>query len=834
MATADELLATLTNSEEETVLTINNDLRTITIPKSITALGVEADDDVHRLYFRMPRMCGDTDLSTFNIRINYLNARNEGDIYVVTDKKILTSSITFSWLVGPNALAAKGNIKFIVCLKDSDADGNILREFNTTIATLPVLEGLEVDAYPLEGELQDVLEQLQSLTEAKVSEIATAGSEQVTKVQQESTNQQDNIVEKGREVLATIPEDYQTTYNLATEAARTKADAIICSVEGTTIRVSDAASDPLRGLGLFGKTTQVTTTGTQLFNPYAEQNTSFGIATVENNGARITVTGTYYVSWPLVLKAGTTYYINFGTVGTATNRAIRFEYPDKEITGTITNPASFTPTEDTVSVYLYAGLGTEGTIIYENVQISEGSSAIPWEPYSGSVVSPSPEWPQSLVNIEKPTVDIYGKNLAVQNHALDYTAKGVNISTLENASEVLLNGTAESLFSHTVLRTRTLSPGTYTVSTIGVNKHDDGHDRLYIADYYTGKVYANYLRDGSPKTITLSEHTRLRIDMVFKEGSVYNNATLKIQIEAGTAATEYEQCKVVQSVSADYTTSGIPVESDGNYTDSNGQQWICDEIDFERGVYVQRIGTTVFDGSTDEIWYDELILDNSVMFRIQISDSVNVGNVVGKDYLCSNFAVKNMYNSDVQGTQHTMQQFYFRVNKTVLSTADMDGFRAYLEGSPMTVNYVLKTPVETSLTAEEIESFKTLYSIYPNTTIMNSATAWMAVKYNADTEIWIDNRITERLPLKSTTITLYKDKWVENGLKYSQVVTINGTTANSKIDLQPSPDQLADFVAGGVSLTTTNDNGVVTVYAIGATPEGDCSMQVLITEVVQV
>ena len=34
---------------------------------------------------------------------------------------------------------------------------------------------------------------------------------------------------------------------------------------------------------------------------------------------------------------------------------------------------------------------------------------------------------------------------------------------------------------------------------------------------------------------------------------------------------------------------GILVDSGGNYTDESGQQWICDEADFERGVYVQRV-----------------------------------------------------------------------------------------------------------------------------------------------------------------------------------------------------------------------------------------------------
>lgn len=35
---------------------------------------------------------------------------------------------------------------------------------------------------------------------------------------------------------------------------------------------------------------------------------------------------------------------------------------------------------------------------------------------------------------------------------------------------------------------------------------------------------------------------------------------------------------------------GIPVDTGGNYADSTGQQWVCDEVDFERNVFVKRIG----------------------------------------------------------------------------------------------------------------------------------------------------------------------------------------------------------------------------------------------------
>ena len=140
MATADELLSTI---DTDKTLIIDKDLRTIIIPSSVKNLGVESDDDVLRLKFSMPRMYGDVDLSDFSIYINYMNAKNTGDVYVVDDKTIADDTITFSWLVGRVALAYKGSVRFIVCMKKHDGDSNVIQEYNTTIASLPVLEGLE-------------------------------------------------------------------------------------------------------------------------------------------------------------------------------------------------------------------------------------------------------------------------------------------------------------------------------------------------------------------------------------------------------------------------------------------------------------------------------------------------------------------------------------------------------------------------------------------------------------------------------------------------------------------------------------------------------------------
>ena len=146
-------------AESEEILIIDNDLRTITIPSSAQTVGVESDEDVRRLNFQMPKQYGEVDLSEFNIRINFVNANNQGDVYAVTDKAVSGDNITFSWLVGRNALAYRGNIRFIVCLKKTDAEGVVQQEFNTTLAQLTVLEGLETTEAVV-AENPDIIEQI--------------------------------------------------------------------------------------------------------------------------------------------------------------------------------------------------------------------------------------------------------------------------------------------------------------------------------------------------------------------------------------------------------------------------------------------------------------------------------------------------------------------------------------------------------------------------------------------------------------------------------------------------------------------------------------------------
>lgn len=167
------------NAEDNEVIVIDNDLRKITIPASITLLGVESDENVRTLHFQMPKTYKGLDLSEFAIRINYMNANNVGDTYAVDDSEISGENIVFTWTVGRVACMYKGNTKFIVCLKKKDASGNVLKEFNTSLASLLVLEGLETtEAVVAENPdiIEQILARLDNVTEIPQEKVTEAVS----------------------------------------------------------------------------------------------------------------------------------------------------------------------------------------------------------------------------------------------------------------------------------------------------------------------------------------------------------------------------------------------------------------------------------------------------------------------------------------------------------------------------------------------------------------------------------------------------------------------------------------------------------------------------------
>jgi hypothetical protein len=85
--------------------------------------------------------------------------------------------------------------------------------------------------------------------------------------------------------------------------------------------------------------------------------------------------------------------------------------------------------------------------------------------------------------------------------------------------------------------------------------------------------------------------------------------------------------------------------------------------------------------------------------------------------------------------------------------------------------------------------------------------------------------------IRVVEIELLASEWEGNASPYHQVVTIDGITEYSLVDLQPSVEQLSIFHNKDIAFTTENEDGVVTVYVIGDKPSMDYTIQATVSEV---
>ena len=166
----------LTGTQTKSYCVIDADTRKITVPDDYKVLGVESDENTERIWFKAAKVVGDgIDLTTLGIRINYQNANEQKDSYPVDDLAVEGDYVTFSWLLGRKPVAYKGQVRFIVCAVRTDSMGEISNEWNTTIASAEVLEGLEVDYSGIpDEEGKDLLEALIAQSQIKIQEVEIA------------------------------------------------------------------------------------------------------------------------------------------------------------------------------------------------------------------------------------------------------------------------------------------------------------------------------------------------------------------------------------------------------------------------------------------------------------------------------------------------------------------------------------------------------------------------------------------------------------------------------------------------------------------------------------
>lgn len=788
MSQAAELLASLEEhypthdhnvSDPDSYFVIDPDTRQIYNLSQSPNVLMQNDHNSEVYTFEIPRFVEGHDmLNCDRVRLHYINVGKSSsnkykDVYEMSDLRINpkdASTLISTWTIKRQATQYPGSLSFVIqylCIDESITDGetsNISYEWHTDIyKDIEIRETINNSEEAI-ADHSDILEEwyqrLFGMEDSLTAAVIAVADAQKTAIEA-----------KGAAVLATIPEEYATTHNMADEALRKKANAIEQTAEGETTVISDSADAYLLGLNLYGKTTQSSTTGTQLFDSGAIINNLYTIIgsdgkiaiDCDNRDGTASKYATFYSPVNDILEPSTTYAMVlevFSTSNVGENVYLASHYNDElsqfEDTPSVTTPTVGThvklaKTYDSFasSKYMCRGFMTipAGTHVKSVIRFSIVADTsitaenFVYESYSGGVPSPTPEWAQPLNSIESPSISVYGKNLAYQRYSVDYEVSGIRVRATPGKSEVYLKGTATKQFSHTVMCTDYFQPGTYTMSTVGVNRITSVTDRLYIMDYDTNKVLVNYIKDDSPKTVELIKPMRFRIDMVFGEGSVYDR-DVKLQIELGGNATDYEPCRKTQVLNIDRSIHGIPVDSGGNYTDANGQQWICDEIDFERGVYVQR--TQLIELTGREGW----TLNTTAVSRgFNAYHTIpSAPQIPGKGY-CSHFVNGRSWES---ATIEDMNKFWVANANAIVFKTDgvqtMDEFKTmlaseYTAGTPVTVCRVLQTPIETQLTDEEIANFKMVCTNYPNTVVLNDSGAHMAVKYNADTKAYVDGSI---------------------------------------------------------------------------------------------
>lgn len=202
---------------------------------------------------------------------------------------------------------------------------------------------------------------------------------------------------------------------------------------------------------------------------------------------------------------------------------------------------------------------------------------------------PSPENPIPINSIgDSGSIDVLvtGKNLIPTNLAQDGISYNADTKRWK----------FEALSKYGIVNVRIIDPnkgsyilptGQYIFTTI------DSQNMVYVAISDIGndwKTLATVKKINTSVTFTLTKDTEIGIYVVPED--ITQPGYVQIQLERGATATSYQPYREPQTLTINTPNGlcGIPVDTGGNYTDSTDQQWICDKIDFERGVYVQRIG----------------------------------------------------------------------------------------------------------------------------------------------------------------------------------------------------------------------------------------------------
>lgn len=337
--------------------------------------------------------------------------------------------------------------------------------------------------------------------------------------------------------------------------------------------------------------------------------------------------------------------------------------------------------------------------------------------------TPTPDAPVDLVSVGEGgsvCVAVVSKNLLAKPFLIGvHTTSGYN-----NYNKSVIS--TEGFF---------LKAGTYVVSGPINNSWI-----LYINGMTSTTTTSGYQSNYVGRVFTIPEDGLYNIQFNKSGGNTFTDAELQVlnnsvQVEIGSTPTVYEPYKgKTLTVSTPNGLPGISVSSGGNYTDENGQQWICDEIDFARGVYVQRIVHFSF-AVADMNGSENYPSWTNAGIAKHYPDASNAIGRYGASAMCN-----------IEANPNDNVHINTKENKDVLMIPNPNG----MTQSEWKTNYpdlvyelIVSIPIaiETALSEEELAAYAALRTYRGNTTVSNDASAHMEIEYVMDAKKYIDSLV---------------------------------------------------------------------------------------------
>lgn len=559
------------------------------------------------------------------------------------------------------------------------------------------------------------------------------------------------INQKGLEVLQSLPEDMgkiqDTTLIKSTES-------------GTEINLTDSSDMNIQELHFFGKSEQKTTKGIQLLDLLNSQGgTGDGVTYTPNGDGSFKKTGTatgqigniwlkggYYSDWenrtPIItLEVGKSYYIKDCAIFQGqTNIASGSRYTIINVTGE--------KYPEGIKITGIRNIGftlnkTYNEVIYPI--IAESSTVVDWEEYTGGQPSPSPDYPQEIVSVENPKLNISGKNIlkqSVPTVSFDKNTKVTKLEESENKIKIKINEVGEYIYISIPLKNIIKEIKANKAYTIIFNNATQISNCFFGSGNATIKLtnYA-YCKENKVVLKTLSELPNnpkqyyIYIGIYNKKGNIagFDDIAVFEGDYSNVNINSIEPYKPLQTATLNYELNGIDEVRDELIIRADGT-----------GQLIQRLLEEELNDNSDYVtWYANtntygfLRKESKWLFR------ANKINIKSNKLKGITKEVGNPGTYDKNGIFVDVAGLYIKISKKYLTEYTVDALKTYLRDNPITAVGLLKEPIVTNLSAEEVQKLLALHTNKPNTTIWNDQNAEMQITYVADTKSYIDKKFKE-------------------------------------------------------------------------------------------